>query len=80
MTTYDNYYFDVKVGRCEFMSFVNDVIDHGCLICVFFFFFRIKEKEIQFQLLFYNIPPKFFFFFFLYIFYFSSLQLNIYNG
>ena len=45
VTTYDNYYFDVKVGRCGFMNFVNDLIDHGCLICVIFFFLRIKEKE-----------------------------------
>ena len=39
----DNYYFDFKVGRCGFMSFVNDVIDCGCLGCVFCF--KIKEKE-----------------------------------
>jgi len=39
----DNYYFDVKVGRCGFTGFINDVID--CLECVFCF--RIKEKERQ---------------------------------
>ena len=39
----DNYYFDVKVVHCEFMAFVNDVIDCECLRCVFCF--RIKEKE-----------------------------------
>ena len=26
-----DYDFDIKVGRCEFMGFVNDVIDCGCL-------------------------------------------------
>ena len=45
VTTYDNYYFDVKVGRCEFMNFVNDVTDHGCLICVFFFFKELRRKR-----------------------------------
>ena len=39
----DNYYFNVKVGRSRFVDFVNDVIDYGCLGCVFCF--RIKEKE-----------------------------------
>ena len=43
MTTYDKYYFDVKVERCGFVVFVNDVIDRGCLVCVFVF--RIKKKE-----------------------------------
>ena len=38
-----NYNFDVKVERCEFVGFVNDVIDYECLRCVFCF--RIKEKE-----------------------------------
>ena len=70
MTIYGNYYFDVKVGRCGFMSFVNDVIDHGCLVCVcvyIYIYLRIKEKKIQFQLLFYNIPPKFFLFYILFL-------------
>ena len=39
----NNYDFDVKVGRCGFVSFVNDVIDCGCL--GYIFCFRIKEKE-----------------------------------
>ena len=39
----DNYDFDIKVGHCEFMGFVNDVIDRECLECVFYF--RIKEKK-----------------------------------
>ena len=38
-----NYDFDIKVERCEFVSFVNDMIDYKCLGCVFCF--RIKEKE-----------------------------------
>ena len=38
-----NYDFNVKVGLCRFVGFVNDVIDCGCLVCVFYF--RIKEKE-----------------------------------
>ena len=36
----DDYDFDVKVERCEFVGFVNDVINRGCLRCVFCF--RIK--------------------------------------
>ena len=39
----NNYDFDVKVGHCGFVGFVNDVIDCECLRCVFYF--RIKEKE-----------------------------------
>ena len=27
----DNYDFDIKVGRYGFVSFINDVIDRGCL-------------------------------------------------
>ena len=38
-----NYNFNVKGGSCEFVGFVNDVINCGCLGCVFCF--RIKEKE-----------------------------------
>ena len=39
----NNYDFYVNAGRCGFVDFVNDVIDCGCLACVFCF--RIKEKE-----------------------------------
>ena len=39
-----NHDFNVKVGRCGFVGFVNDVIDCGCLRCVLICF-RIKEKE-----------------------------------
>jgi len=49
-----NYDFDVKVGHCRFVSFVNDVIDCGCLGYVFYF--RIKEKEkYTFYIKFYSI-------------------------
>ena len=61
----DNYHFDVKVRRCGFMGFVNDVIDYGYLGCVYCF--RNKEKDQKkklYKLLFYNIPPKFLFSFF----------------
>ena len=37
-----NYYFDVKVGRCGFVGFINGVINCECLGYVFVF--RIKEK------------------------------------
>ena len=37
-----NYDLDVKVGRCEFVGFVNDVINCGCLGYVFCS--KIKEK------------------------------------
>ena len=33
-----NYDFDIKVRRCEFVGFINDLIDCRCLECVFFFF------------------------------------------
>ena len=66
------------------MGFVNDIIDCGCLEYVFFFLnYGERERHILYQLLFYNIPPKFLFFIFyllLYIFNFSLLQLNNYNG
>ena len=39
----NKYNFDVKVEHCGFVSFVNDVIDYGCLRYVFYF--KIKEKE-----------------------------------
>ena len=60
----NNYYFDVKVERCGFMGFINDVIDCGCL--GFVFCFRIKEKEKDnFYINFYSIIflQSFFFFF-----------------
>ena len=38
-----NYDFDIKVGCCGFVCFVNDMIECECLRCIFFF--RIKEKE-----------------------------------
>ena len=41
----NKYDFDVKVRRCEFVSFVNDVIDYGCLGCVFCFTTTEKEKD-----------------------------------
>ena len=37
------YDFDVKVERCGFVSFVNDVIDCKCLKCVFCF--KITKKK-----------------------------------
>ena len=40
-----NYDFDIKVGSCEFVGFVNDVIDCECLKCVFCFRIRKKEKD-----------------------------------
>ena len=39
----DNYNFNIKVGHCKFVGFVNDVIDYAYLGCVFCF--RIKEKK-----------------------------------
>ena len=59
MTTYDNYYFDVKVGHCEFMSFVNDVNDYGYLGCLFYFRIKEKEKDI-FYINFYFVMSLFF--------------------
>ena len=47
MTTYSKYYFDVKVGRCRLVVFVNDVINRGCLVCVFAFRIKKKEKDIS---------------------------------
>ena len=83
MTTYDDYYFNVKVGRCGSVVFVNDVIDRGYLVCVFVFRIKKKEKD-TFYINFYSIIflQSFYFLFilYIYIFYFSSLQLNIYNG
>ena len=39
------YDFDVKVGRCGFVSFVNDVIDYRCLRCVFCFKITKKKRK-----------------------------------
>ena len=55
--------FDIKVERCGFEGFINNVFDRECLECVFCFRVKEKEKIILCQLLFYNIPPKFFSFF-----------------
>ena len=74
----DNYNSDVKVGRCEFMSFVNDVIDCGCLGYVFYFKIKEKEKDI-FYINFYFIIFLQNFYLFIY-FYFSLLQLDNYIG
>ena len=65
-----DYNFDVNVGCCGFVGFVNDVINRDCLGCVFYF--RIKEKERDtFYINFYSI---------IFLFSFSLLQLNNYNG
>ena len=59
----DSYNSDVKVERCRFMGFVNNVIDYRCLEYVFCF--RIKEKENdKFDINFYSIIflQSFFFF------------------
>ena len=37
------YNFDIKVGHCGFVSFINDVIDCGYLRYVLYF--KITEKE-----------------------------------
>ena len=65
--------FHDKVGRCGFVSFVNDVIDYGCLRYVFYFKIKEKEKDI-FYINFYSII-----FFQSFFFFFSLLQLNNYN-
>ena len=71
----DNYDFDIKVGRYGFVSFINDVIDRGCLGYVFCF--RIKEKEkVTFYINFYSIIFLHSFFFFSFI----VLQFNNYIG
>ena len=36
--------FDVKFEHCRFVGFVNDVIDYGCLGCVFVLKLRRKRK------------------------------------
>ena len=40
-----NYNFDVKVRRCGFVGFVNDMIDCKCLEYVFCF--KITKKKIK---------------------------------
>jgi len=45
-----NYNFDIKVGLCGFVGFVNDVIDYGCLGYVFRFRIKEKEKDILYQI------------------------------
>ena len=50
----DNYNFDVQVRHCGFMSFVNDVIDYGCLRYVFYFKIKEKEKGIFYMCAIYN--------------------------
>ena len=62
--------FDIKVERCGFEGFINNVIDRECLECVFCFRVKEKEKIILCQLLFYNILPKYFYFYFLISHYF----------
>ena len=49
-----HYDFDVKVGRCGFVDFVNDVIDCGCLTCIFCFRINEIEKD-TFYINFYSI-------------------------
>ena len=68
-----DYDFDVKVGRCRFVGFVNDVNDYGYLGCLFCFRIKEKEKDI-FYINFYFVMSLFFL-----KFYFSLLQLNNYN-
>ena len=59
----NNYDFDVKVGYCGFVGFVNDVINYGCLECVFCFSIKEKEKD-TFYINLYSIIflQRFFFF------------------
>ena len=45
-----NYDFDIKVGLCGFVSFVNNIIDYGCLGYVFCFGIKEKEKDILYQI------------------------------
>ena len=59
-------------------GFVNDVIDYGCLRCVFCFRIKDKEKDI-FYINFYFIIFLQNFYLFIY-FYFSLLQLDNYIG
>ena len=68
----DNYNFDIKVGHCGFMDFVNNVIDCGCLGYVFYFKIKEKEKDI-FYINFYSII---FLQSFIYLFIFISHYFN----
>ena len=40
-----NYDFDVRVERCRFVGFINDVIDCRCSGCIFRFKIKGKEKD-----------------------------------
>ena len=40
-----NYYFDVKIKRGGFVGFVNDLINSGCLECVFFFIIELRKSK-----------------------------------
>ena len=74
-----DYDFDVKVGRCGFVGFVNEVIDCGCLGCVFCF--KIKEKEKEkgaFYINFYSLIFLRSCFLFFIVLNFSLIQLNNY--
>ena len=68
----DNYNFDVKDKHCEFVGFVNDVIDCGCLGCIFCFRIKVKEKD-TFYINFYSIIII------KSCCFFSLIQLNNYN-
>ena len=61
-----NYNFYVKIRRCGFVDLLNDVIDYGCLECVFCFRIKEKEKDI-FYINFYSIIFIIFFFWVLYL-------------
>ena len=75
-----DYDFDFKVGCCEFVGFIYDVINHGCLRCVFCFRIKDKEKD-TFYINFYSIIfLQSFCCFCFFFFFFSLLQLNNYNG
>ena len=39
-----NYDFDIKVGCCGFVCFVNNMIECECLRCIFFFL-ELKKKR-----------------------------------
>ena len=65
-----NYDLDIKIGHYGFMDFIIDVIDFGCLEYIICFRIKGKKKKkkrhILHQILFYNVPPKFFIFISLY--------------
>ena len=71
-----NYDFNVKVGCCEFVGFVNDVIVCVCLGCVFCLKIKKKEKDTFDINFYYIIFLQGFFFYFLN---FSFFQLNNYK-